>query len=1190
MDLTTYFVKPYDRPIETVIKADDRDHIYDEVSEYVVTHDIANKISNFFEAYRDTGNTNGVWISGFFGSGKSHLLKILSYVLENKQYDKESLGKMFAEKIQDDPKLKADILQSIDKHTSESILFNIDQQAQITNKTDANALLQVFYKVFYDHQGFYGFQPHIAEFESYLFKEGKFDAFKAAFETVFGKPWINVRKDYVDPLLNDAVAEALGKIYNTDAEKYEDYLDSWEDKYKASIEDFAEKVAEYISTKGKNFRLNFFVDEVGQYIAENTKLMLNLQTIAESLDTKTKGNSWVFVTSQEDLESLVGDDRQIQKDDFSKIQGRFSNRIPLTSSNVDEVIEKRLLEKNKEGLQTFGQLYSDEHANLKTLLSFSETGMQFKFYRDQQDFVNKYPFVPYQFDLFQQCIKALSRHNVFQGKHASVGERSMLGVFQEVLKGINNFQEGDLVSFDLMFQGIVGTLRTEAQNAILLANNQLETRNPLAVRILKTLFLIKYFDGFKATTRNIQILLTGSAFVQVNEFQKKIEEALNLLEEETYIQRRGEIYEYLTNEEKDIEEEIKDLRIEDDEISKYLSSVFFDGILKENKIKYLENKQDFDYARYVDGLLLGRDQELKISFITSDYPEYENDSHFSAKTIADGALMMIRLPEDKRFIGEVRMYLKTDKYIRKNHTSSNSDSYARILREKGALNSQRNRSVEGTANELISRAQLYINGSENTRSSSSDARTRIIDSFQDLIKVAYPKLDLLGKANLDEAQLNLILSRSAMTNLFGGDESTISAPEQEMLNFINRRKNMNERTTLTDIRNHFNAKPFGWKMVASFCIAAELFKRGKVEAKQSTNTLDDKQFAVAMNNNQQWNNTLVIPQQDIDGTLLRRIKDLHKDLFHDTNTATEAKEIAKNFKDKARELDAELIALIHQTDNYPFLQAIRGFKDKIRTLLDLDYSQLITTVKEYDDELLNFKEDVLDKILNFMNSEQINIYKNIGLFLNENTGNLRFIDCENEIEHLKTIKNHPSPYLGDLIRSAKETMDTLGGRIVEVQNEERSKTIEKLNNKINDLKAESDFGKLTGQQQEQILSPFHQLLTDTKKEPLIANIQLNGNHLSDLYVRQLNLCVSLANPPKPKSEDYSTKEKDENFGTDVAAEPEPKAVYITLSNTLKKVNTKVSRLETEDDVNDYVAALKEVLLEQLKQNHKINLN
>lgn len=1184
-NLNLYFLKDYSRPIETVIKADDRDHIYDEVSEYVVTNDIANKIANFFEAYKEQGSTNGVWISGFFGSGKSHLLKILSYILENRQFGDESLGQLFAEKIKHDPKLKADILASMAKYRSESILFNIDQQAQITNKSDQNALLQVFYKVFFDHQGFYGFQPHIAEFEAYLAKNEKYETFKREFEKEFGKPWTDARKDYVDPLISDAIAQALGNLYNTDAEKYEDYLDEWEDKHRASIEDFANKVAEYIASKGKGFRLNFFVDEVGQYIAENTKLMLNLQTITESLDTKCKCNSWVFVTSQEDLESLVGDDRQIQKDDFSKIQGRFSNRIPLTSANVDEVIERRLLEKNEEGKTAFGQLYQQEHANLRTLLTFSEVGMQFKLYRDEEDFVNKYPFVSYQFDLFQQCIKSLSRHNVFQGKHASVGERSMLGVFQEVLKNLSEFETGNLVSFDLMFHGIVGTLRTEAQNAIILASNQLEHRNKLAVRILKALFLVKYFDSFKATPRNIQILLTKHVNTNINEFHQQIEQALTLLEEETYIQRRGEIYEYLTNEEKDIEEEIKDLRVENDDISKYLGTVFFDGILKENKIKFLDNKQDFDYTRIVDGLILGRVHELQISLITADYDEYLNEAHFSAKTLSDSTLMMIKLPEDKRFMKEARTYLKTESYIRKNNTSANSDSYGRILREKGSQNSLRNRSIQEMANDLIARAQIYINGSENTRSSSGDAKTRIIESTQDLIRIAYPKLSLLGNVNLDETQLRLIMSNSSNLSLFGGDDSTISQAEQEVLNFINRRKNQNERTTLADLRAHFSAKPYGWRMISTFCIVAQLFKRGKVEPKQATNILDDKEFMLALNNNQHWNNTLLLPQQDIDSSYLRRLKDLHKDLFDDTNIATEAKDIAKYFKEKARDLVAELQRLLNQQSTFPFVKNLSPLLDKIQSLMVMDYSQLLTSVKDYEDDLLDAKEDVLDKIRNFLNSEQANIYRQIAVFLNEHNSNLRYIDHKEEIGILCNVQSHEAPYSGTLIRDAKLAMDQLSERIKAKQDEARAKVNNDLTHYISLFKEDSHFQKLSEQQQHLVLQPLEIRLKGIANERFIASLENLSFGVRELYNKQLNYAVQLATPaPSPDANTYP----------DGAAEGtvlrEPKEVFITLSNTLKKVKPPKAHIETSEDVEEYLEELRKILLEQIAQQRKINLS
>src|SRR5690606_19837736 len=149
-------------------------------------------------------------------------------------------------------------------------------------------ILSVFYKVFFDHLGYYGFQPHVAEFEMWVAKQGLYDAFKTKFELLHGRAWEQARIDYFDPIVTDDMASVLGELNNSDASKYETILDDLEDKQKQSIEDFCERVHDYIKTKPASFRLNFFVDEVGQYISDNTKLMLNLQTIAETLATRTK--------------------------------------------------------------------------------------------------------------------------------------------------------------------------------------------------------------------------------------------------------------------------------------------------------------------------------------------------------------------------------------------------------------------------------------------------------------------------------------------------------------------------------------------------------------------------------------------------------------------------------------------------------------------------------------------------------------------------------------------------------------------------------------------------------------------------------------------------------------------------------------------------------------------------------------
>ena len=661
MIVKDFFEKDINRNIETVIKADDRDNISTEVAEYVITKEIGKKIRDLFQSYNNYSGANGVWISGFFGSGKSHLLKIVSYVLENKEFNGYKSGELFAEKIEDDAMLKGDVVSAI-RIPSESILFNIDQQAQITSKSDANAILSVFYKVFYDHLGYYGFQPHVAEFEMWLDKQDKYEAFKTKFGVKHHSNWETARIDYFDPIVTSTIAEVLGDIFDNDSSKYETILDSIEDKQKQSIEDFCQRVNEYIKMKSKGFRLNFFVDEVGQYISDNTKLMLNLQTIAETLATTTKGNSWILVTSQEDMEKVVGDMSKTQQNDFSRIQARFKIKVPLTSANVDEVIEKRLLKKNKDAQTLLTTTFKKESALLDTLLCFSDSGVQFKGYINDSDFVNKMPFVTYQFDLFQHCRIALSTHNAFQGKHASVGERSMLGVFQQVIQNIEERGDDALVSFDLMFDGIRNELKGQIQSSIQLAEKNLD--NLFAIKVLKALFLVKYFGNFKTTKRNISVLMIDSIGVDLKIHEQKIEEALNLLENQSYVQRNGDIYEFLTDDEKDIEEEIKNTDIDDQAITNLLKEILFDEIIRDNKIKYLENKQDYEFTSKIDGVVLGREKELEIEILTENYADFDNLIFIQSQTFASSG-MKILLPSNATFMKDINTSNKTSQRLTK---------------------------------------------------------------------------------------------------------------------------------------------------------------------------------------------------------------------------------------------------------------------------------------------------------------------------------------------------------------------------------------------------------------------------------------------------------------------------------------------------------------------------------------------
>lgn len=1161
--LLDLFAKDFARPIETVIKADDRSHILQEVEEYVVTRKVRENLANFFESYTHDGSINGVWISGFFGSGKSHLLKILSYVLENTYHDGKQLGELFAEKVQDDAKLRGDILASVRKYHSESILFNIDQQAQVTSKRDHNAVLQVFYKVFYDHQGFHGFQPHVAEFESYLSEEGKYDTFKEAFKEFSGKEWTTARSNTVDPIIADAVAEACGKVYNQPAEKYEDYIDDLESRHKTSIEDFALKVSKYVEQKGKDFRLNFFIDEVGQYVAENTQLMLNLQTIAESLNTKCNGNAWVIVTSQEDLESLVGDDSKVQGDDFSKIQGRFKVRMPLTSSNVDEVIEKRLLEKNDSGTKFLDKLYSQEQENLRTLLTFSDGGIRFQHYDDNADFTRKYPFVPYQFDLFQQCIKALSKHNAFQGRHASVGERSMLGVFQEVLKQKQKSGSNTLVSFDLMYEGLRASLRSEVQTTVHLAENQLRDQ-PLAVRLLKVLFLIKYYDSFKATAQNLSVLLLDDPKVNLSGHKKAIDQALILLEQQTYIERKGDFYEFLTDTEKDIENEIKNTSIDTSSYNRLVAELFFNGVIGDSKIRYHFNKQDFEYTQKVDGERISRERDLSIELVTAHSDNYDVDSYFTGSTMGLQDLMVIRLPEDNRLIPDLMRVLKTEKYIKQTQSSSNDSDITRILMEKGQQNSRRKNDLELQFNQMLGRSDFYLNGSKHGGSGSSDGKTRFIDNFQDLVQLAYPKLSMVGARTYTEEDMRSIM-RGNQIGMFDQGEEQLNAAEQEVLNLLKRKKGQHERTTISDVHAHFNRRPYGWGLWAASVILASLFKKGKIEAIQNTRNLDDPAFLEALRSNRQYGQTLLEPQQDVDPILIQRLKSFYQDLFNESCPFNEAKEVANLFKQSGDVLLKRLDELAYMKSSYPFVGVLDDMRDKLKDLMSKRYTDLLEEAEKYEDALLDAKEDHLQPIEEFLNGGKKAIYDEVRNFQGRQAANFKYVNTEDK-EFLLKVAESDQPYKGNQIREAKECMESIHQQLGEVITTERDETLAFIQTAIDDLRKAKGWEQIEAAQQDVLLRPLEDQLASARSNKFIDSLKVSRSDVTSVLRTQLSKLAALIEPDKQSTEKKESVQLKE----------------------LGKVGGRES-LRNAREVDQYVEALRNKLLIALEDHKRIDL-
>lgn len=364
MRIQEMFVKPITRDVKGVIKVGQGEdaNVKQELEEYVVTRELQKHVARFFDAYTksihgDTDNM-GVWISGFFGSGKSHFLKILSYLLENRVVD----GKRALDYFKEDHKIEdGTVLANMElagKTSADVILFNIDSKSSMAGKQDKDAILAVFLKVFNEMQGFYGSNPHIADFERNLFYKGRYEEFKAKFKEISSEDWEEARNDF--DFNNEEFVDAVEQMNIMSEHEARNFCNKTITPYTKDISEFAEMIRKYAESKGKNHHVIFLVDEIGQYIGEDSRLMLNLQTVTEDLGIACKGKAWIVVTSQQDIDSVI----KVKGNDFSKIMGRFNTRLSLSSANVDEVIKKRILEKTPVAAQTLAVLYDDKATTL----------------------------------------------------------------------------------------------------------------------------------------------------------------------------------------------------------------------------------------------------------------------------------------------------------------------------------------------------------------------------------------------------------------------------------------------------------------------------------------------------------------------------------------------------------------------------------------------------------------------------------------------------------------------------------------------------------------------------------------------------------------------------------------------------------------------------------------------------------
>lgn len=1191
MIIKEMFEKDIDRDIRGVIKADqtNEEEIYQELEEYVVTRELHKHFSKFYENYTRgiDGKTDkvGVWISGFFGSGKSHFLKILSYLLKNEQVKGKQPVDFFEDKISD-PLVYADMKRTAGIPT-ETILFNIDSKSPLDNKTKEDAILRVLLKVFYEHLGYYGDNLAVAEMEKHLDEEGKLETFKSAFEKVAGEPWEARRHSfYFD---THYIKTALTSATDMTETSVDTWLNHGVENIDISIGKFAADVNQYIQQKEPEFRLVFLIDEIGQYIGDRRDLMLNLQTVTENLGALCEGRAWVMVTSQESIDSIV----KVKGDDFSRIQGRFDTRLSLSSVSVDEVIQKRILEKKDYAEETLKAIYPEKGAILRNTISFRGDGTAaFTGFNDATEFADIYPFIPYQFNLLQKVFEQIRKHSASE-KHISEGERSMLSAYREAGMRFMEESEGTLIPFYAFYDTIQEFLQPIVSRVIEgAARNPDLSDDTFHNDLLKVLFMIKYVKEMPANIDNIATLMVTNIDEDKLQLKEKIKGSLKKLIQQTLIQKNGEEYIFLTDDEQDVNREIKELTVEDDVLKRALSEYVFQDLYSVNKYSY--NKMyDFAFNRKMDDKHSGNQTaSIGVHILSQLLPDYYDKSEQELMMMSSASNeVIIRLGEVGSYVEEVEEAIKIEEYRRSRNYHEQPANIQNILNNKRDEATNRRRRGRHLLEEAIKNATFYINGSQVDIKGSS-VNEKMNEALKQLVENTYNHLSLIQEFTKQENDLKAFL-KADYDNLTLGDAELgqANAQAKQMIDdFIRMQAELNKQIRIKPLYDRFGEAPYGWRELDIAKIIAELLKDQHIRISYNAEYLEPQEdvnpLMTVFTRTNEADKAIVTLRKKVDERLLRTARSITQDLFDKRDIADDEDGLIQDIRNLIEKKEEEIHSYKarYEGRSYPGMSLLdKGLEYFSVFDKGLDNLTFFTELEKLEDNLFDWFDD-MQYVKSFFDSNQQSLFDNGVAAITRYEDVKSYVqteEVEQAMNQLDAILSDPLPY--GKIKQIPSLVHVLDEQIEAVLKDKKKEAIEKIQSDSDEAALQAGQYGVKDQTKQQVTNYYNDMLASLETYTDIYKVDAAVTQSHDYKIKAIQIIQrDIKEWHKQKEQEQQARKDQEIADASVVTEPVVQKEQVKISELIP-----VSTLSTEEDVDRYVSTLSNKLKEIINANKEI---
>lgn len=1142
MKLKDLYSKPINRAVNPAVSATKFDPETEriEIQEYVFTDEIINGLFRILDAIKNNKPYDhvGIWIDGYYGSGKSHFLKYLDYCITPSTREDAVSRLLDAVKAIDPLDEKHNLSFDYDellsianwlkRATIDTCIFNLE--TSYDNSTDKKkAFLHVFWNEFNGKRGFNKFNITLAQnLEKPLAEKGVFEAFKERIAEEGG--------DWNDPgMAADLIDNELDWVLDIAKELAPTLsVDSIRERIikrdtNMSIDRFGMELASYLKDKGDDYRLILLADEVSQFINKERDRYLNLQEIITKLSEACDNKVWVACTAQQDLSEIM-DDCHIaeEKDKEGKIKGRFEVKVSLKGTQPEVITQKRILDKKEEVKPELAALYNKYKAGFDLQFKLPTS---YSSYETQDDFVDYYPFVPYQFKLIMQVFNSFLNLG-YVAKEVKGNERSIIKVIHSTAKTNADAELGKFISFDELYnnmfeEGLQARGQKAVDNALRMARTY-QTDRPertrLTVRVANVLFMICNISQtdqlvFPATLDNVTSLLINDMETPRLNIKNEVEKVIEFLCDNNIIRREQgkngapETYAFYSEEEMKVAQLIQSQVVDNNTQAEQLKEIF------NRYITALRNKEQYKTRSFSVGLtikqrtFLSNNPDVQVEFVMD--ADYESAEQLALQNSNVNRMVYYVGPQyrdNKRLYNAFYWYCQANRYMATPVTSEDNKK-TRDEFEKRA-NELYNGLIKKEFEKILDTCPIIsglsvIDEAELKQKRGNDRYRLAMDKHLSSI---YTKANLVDSPSMPRTteQLKKAILRDINPGEYDGINAELTDAEHEVEIYLNKQF---AEVNVSDVLAKFAKAPYGWDNICTLYIINELVRRHNRDYSYANNP-NVETSTVAARIVSESNKFTLRQAKVISPQVIQNFTNAWKEIFgiSAVPSSTDSTQLFRACRDI--ESDRSLAKFIKgykeielQIASYPFCQPIREAIDLFESWLNerdpLKFFNLVIAAKDEAKVLIDKCKEVVQ-----FTHDQLNKYKELLQSLEENQYNYPFVPMELQgaVTDFLKLKDDPWPIPG--LRVYIKLNNQLSGILDGVREELRKKIKAAYNDMFDYLKQVAEKQHVP----ESVLSDRETVIRVKTTPNNILVLQNNAN-TDTFYQEQVDKIMSY-NPPQ----------------------------------------------------------------------------